>query len=251
MTTANKPAAKNRYELWQDTIAGALTDARWHEYDCDVQRAATEFNRHLADTQGYSAFDWRMIKAMIWTESGGPTHREWRSNPMQIGNPGDPGLQALLSAKEGGELIMPPDLMKKLTVANAGSAPQMNIRAGMAYLLMRLARFDVGTVQDKSDNKMYSVVVKAGDSLDKIARVNGTTVDNLKMHNASTGVLRAGKALRYQKAQIRKMIVGWESITTMRIAARYNVGDPNYAKKLDYCMSMIRGRKASDMVCAQ
>ncbi|MFH5252883.1 peptidoglycan-binding protein, partial [Burkholderia semiarida] len=71
---------------------------------------------------------------MIWTETGGPTKTAWRLNPMQIGNPGDPGLAALLSGKEGGELVMPPELQRVLTVLSAASSPQMNIRAGVAYL---------------------------------------------------------------------------------------------------------------------
>ncbi|WP_130301103.1 MULTISPECIES: hypothetical protein [unclassified Duganella] len=77
---------------------------------------------------------------MIWTESGGPDHRAWKRNPMQSGNPGDPGLRALLSGDEGGDLIPPPELAKALTESSVRSTPQMNIRAGTAYLLMRLAR---------------------------------------------------------------------------------------------------------------
>jgi hypothetical protein len=100
MTAHKAPAvasrAKTRYELWQETIAGALKDSRWAEYDCDIQRGVTQYNRHLRNTPGFISLDWRLIKAMVWTESGGPGNRAWRSNPMQIGNPGDPGLRAFV-----------------------------------------------------------------------------------------------------------------------------------------------------------
>ncbi len=48
-----KHKAKSRYELWQDTINASLTDDRWHEYDCDIQRVVREFNNHLSGQGGY------------------------------------------------------------------------------------------------------------------------------------------------------------------------------------------------------
>jgi hypothetical protein len=86
----------------EGTIDTALQDARWHEYDCNIVSIINEFNRHLASTPQYRPLDWRIVKAMIWTETGGPTDASWRSRPMQIGHPSDPGLQALLGGKEGG-----------------------------------------------------------------------------------------------------------------------------------------------------
>lgn len=193
--TANKNPAvvtksTSRYELWQNTIDGAITDSQWAEYDCGIQRSVIQCNRHLSNTSGFCPVDWRLIKAMVWTESGGPDGRAWHNNPMQIGNPGDPGLRALLSDKEGGDLIIPPDLKKKRTIASAGSSPQMNIHAGTAYLLMRLAKYGEATVADKDDKSLHEVVVRMGDSLDGLARVNGTTGDILKRLNAGTGPLR-------------------------------------------------------------
>lgn len=254
MTTATKhkpaPGTRTRRELWQDTIDASLNDRRWHEYDCDIKRIVAEFNRHLSGEHGYLPLDWRVIKAIVWTESGGPAKGAWRGNPMQIGNSGDPGLGALLSGREGGELIMPADLKSRLSVTSAHSSPQMNIRAGTAYLLMRLARYDVGTVLDDHDRKEYMLVVKAGDSLDKIARAHGTTIDTLRRCNPGVAVLHAGQTLTYQKAAIRKRIVGWDMATTARIASGYNVGDPGYAQKLDYCLAVMRRDKQMDTACA-
>ncbi|WLI88541.1 hypothetical protein Q4S45_17705 [Massilia sp. R2A-15] len=64
--------AKTGYELWQDTIDGAREDSRWNGYDCDIQLIVAQYNRHLLGTAGFIQLDWRLIKAMVWTESGGP-----------------------------------------------------------------------------------------------------------------------------------------------------------------------------------
>ncbi|HEX8886193.1 MAG TPA: hypothetical protein VF797_17035 [Noviherbaspirillum sp.] len=93
-----------------------MSDRRWHAYDCDIQAAVSRFNRHLTGTPNYFSLDWRLVKAMVWTESGGPSNRAWTTRPIQIGNPGDPGLRALFSDKEGGSLILPPDLKDRLTL---------------------------------------------------------------------------------------------------------------------------------------
>lgn len=230
--------AKTDFEKWQETIDRALDDAKWDEYDCDIVRAVSEFNRHLINTKGYYPLDWQLVKAMVWTETGGPSNPAWKTRPMQIGNAGDPGLSALLSDKEGGDLIMPPDLQKSLTAAVAASNPRMNIKAGIAYLLMRFAVYGFETVND-ADTTTYSVTVMPGDSLDKIARANGTTIEILKKLNPGVNVLKPKQVLQYQKASVQKVIQRWQPVTTSAVAIRYNVGDSRYAKKLDYCLKLM------------
>jgi hypothetical protein len=242
--------AKSGYDLWQETINGAISDERWQSYDCDIQRAVNQLNRHLTRTAGYRSLDWRLIKAMVWTESGGPNTRAWRDNPIQIGNPGDPGLTALFSGREGGELIIPPELRNRLTIGATKTSPQMNISAGIAYLLMRLASYGFATVPDGQDNTTYDVLVKAGDTLEKISRSNGTTVDTLRKCNTGALVLRPGQSLRYQKASIKKVIMRWTSANATSIARLYNVGDPAYAKKLTYCLSVMQKAGQSEASCA-
>jgi hypothetical protein len=242
--------AKSGYELWQETIDGAMSDARWHGYDCDIQRTVNQFNKHLSRTAGYRSLDWRLIKAMVWTESGGPNSRAWRDNPIQIGNPGDPGLSALFSGREEGELIIPPELRNRLTIGTVKMSPQMNISAGIAYLLMRHASYGFATVQDEQDNTTYDVLVKAGDTLEKIAKLNGTTVDTIRKCSTGALVLRPGQSLRYQKASIQKVITRWASANTTSIARLYNVGDPAYAKKLTYCLSIMQKASQLETSCA-
>lgn len=54
---------------------------------------------------------------------------------------------------------------------------------------------------------MYEAVVKAGDSLNRIARAGGTTIDTIKRLNPGTAILRPGQILKYQKAAAQKIIV--------------------------------------------
>ena len=216
--------------------------------DCDIKQIVSMFNRHLAG-QGYITLDWRTVKAMIWTETGGPDNRAWKKNPMQIGKQDDPGLRALLFGNEGGELIMPTALRQRLTVAAVLSTPKSNIEAGTAYLLMRHARYEIKTVHDRTDKKIYAAKVGPGDSLDKFARTHGTTVDVLKSSNVTTAMLRPGQELKYQKASLRKVIAGWQMITSTSIARRYNVGDARYSQKLNYCLEVMKRNRIAEGRC--
>ena len=245
MTTASKP--KSGYEKWQDYINNAVDNTRWDVYDCEIKMAVNEFNRHLSGQSGYRPLDWQLIKAMTWVETGAES-KKWGSNPIQIGNPGDPGLTSFLTGNEGGNLILPPAWQGRLTVGTARTIPSHNIRAGIGYLLMRMANFSIKSVPD-ADTKTYEVTVKVGDSLDKIAKAQGSTIDAMKKLNPTAHVLRPGQALQYQKATMRKVIVGWKLMTTSSIAVYYNGGDSMYAKKLDYALALIGKGKAA--ICTQ
>jgi len=107
---------------------------------------------------------------------------------------------------------------------------------------MRLANFAIESVLD-TDSTIYEVTVKTGDSLDKIARMQGTTVVLLRQLNRDTHVLRPGQVLKYRRAAMRKVIVGWKPTTTNNIAFYYNTKDTMYARKLDYALSLIRNQK--------
>ena len=126
--------------------------------------------------------------------------------------------------------------------------PAHNIRAGIGYLLMRMANFEHRSTLD-ADTKIYEVTVKPGDGIDKIAKAHGSTVDTLKKVNPTTAALRPGQVLRYQKASVQRLIASWRHLSTALIAQRYNGGgDPLYAKKLDHALSLVRQGKAA--LCA-
>lgn len=239
---------KTGFEGWQAYVNGALSNPEaWNAHDCDIKIAVTEFNRHLAGVMDYRSLDWRLIKAMTWVETGAGKPA-WKRNPIQIGNPGDPGLKALLGDQEGGDLILPSAMKSRLSPAAVMTIPSYNIRAGIGYLLMRLANFSTRSVPD-SDGRIYEVTAKAGDSLDLLARKNDSTTEMLKTLNPAVHVLRPGRVIKYRKAAMRRIIVGWKQVTTGSIYKYYNVGDPRYAQKLDYALALINKGKAA--ICSQ
>jgi len=123
MATVAQGKPKNGFQVWQDYVNQAPSrPEQWNVYDCDIQIAVHEYNRHLANVAGYRSLDWHFIKAMTWVETGAGVP-EWKSSPIQIGNPGDPGLTALLSGNEGGDLILPPTLARKLNAGTAARIP--------------------------------------------------------------------------------------------------------------------------------
>ncbi|WP_250153617.1 LysM peptidoglycan-binding domain-containing protein [Cedecea lapagei] len=247
LTPSSTPAQKTPrtgFEKWQDGINKAPGDTRWNAWDCDIQRVVDGYNRHLSSTPGYRTLDWHLIKAMVWVETGALSS-EWHFRPMQIGVMGDPGMTSFLSGKEGGELILPDAWKKQLTVATIRTTPLNNLRAGIGYLLMRMAQFEHRTILTV-DSKIYDVTVKPGDSLAKIAKAQGSTLELLQKLNPQVKILRVGQTLKCQKANARRVIAGWRSISTTTIALRYNGGgDPNYSRKLDYALSLIKKGKSA------
>jgi hypothetical protein len=238
--------SKSSLERWQDGLKASVKSPRWNAWDCDVQAIISQYNRHLAGQAGYMPLDWKIIKAMLWVETGA-NNAEWTRKPMQIGVPGDPGLKALLSSHEGGNLILPP-AFSSLTSGSARAIPSHNIRAGVGYLLMRMATFEERSVVGP-DAAIQEVTIKAGDSLAAIAKTHGTTVELLTRLNPGTGVLQPGRTLRYQKASLQRVIRGWRAFSTQNIANRYNGGgDPFYAKKLDFALSLVRQGRVAQCV---
>lgn len=126
----------------------------------------------------------------------------------------------------------------------------MNIGAGIAYLLMRHATYGFPTVLDEQNKATYNVLVKSGDTLERIAKLNGTTVDTLKKSNSGAFALRPGQSLKYQKASVQKVITRWSTVNPTSIARLYNVCDPAYAKKLTYCLSVMQKAKQQEASCA-
>ncbi|WP_107314777.1 LysM peptidoglycan-binding domain-containing protein [Burkholderia metallica] len=246
MTVQASP--KTGFEKWQDGIDKAAGDTRWDAWDCEIRMAVDEYNRHLSGIAGYKPLDWQLIKAMLWVESGA-ANSEWNIKPMRIGVSGDPGLTSLLSGNEGGDLILPPAWKGQLTMGSVRSMPAHNIRAGIGYLLMKMANYEYRSVPG-NDIKVYEVIVKPGDSLDKIAKTQGSTVEVLKKLNPAVSVLRPGHVLKYRKASVQRVITSWRYISPTLTAQRYNGGrDINYATKLDYVLKVMQ--KGRETVCAR
>ena len=117
-----------------------------------------------------------------------------------------------------------------------------NIQAGVGYLLMRAATFAFVNVEDAKDT-VHDYVVKAGDTLSRIAARNGSTTAELLKLNPKANVLHVGDTLKFRKASTQKTMTGFRSLDTVTVARLYNTGDPNYADKLNYCLNIINAAK--------
>ncbi len=235
---------RTSFDKWKDGLKNADRERKWHSYDYEIRFAVGEFNRHLQGIAGYRQLDWRLIKAMSWVETGAG-HPEWLINPMQIGVPGDPGLAALLSNKEGGQLILPSSWQQKITVSSARGIPAYNIRAAIGYLLMRAAKFDHQSVLN-NDERVHEVTVKRGDSIARIAKENSTTVEIIRTLNPQIVVLKPNQRLRYRKGSVQRVIIGWRMIDVNQVARLYNGGgDLRYAQKLDYTYNLIKQNRGA------
>lgn len=232
-------------EAWERGIDKA--DEKWDIYDCLIKSTIHEYDMHLSRTPGYVSPDWRLIKAMLWTETGVGVD-DWRRRPMQIGNLGDPAMAAVLANDQGAELVIPPSLRVHLSAVSITSDPAANIRAGIGYLLMRTAEYAYRSVPD-SDSRVYEVTVGPFDTIDRIAKTQGSTPEVMKRLNPTAHTLRPGQVLKYQKASIRKVVTGWRSISVASAAARYNASRNavQYASKLRHAMGVVTTR--TDTAC--
>jgi len=218
---------------WKDTMKAGLTDKRWDEYDELIKTQVADYAKRFKALE--NKVDWKIIKAMVWTESGGITSAQWKARAMQIGNSGDPALAVLKEAQEGSDLVMSTEFKLALKTESI-EKPSLNIKAGMAYLYTKMVKTLFQSVLDTKDSKTYDYTVVAGDSLDKISKKVGTTIDELRASNpGKTSIIRAGQILKYRKAAIIRVITGWREFTIETIADAYNGGgDSAYAEKLTY-----------------
>lgn len=56
-------------------------------------------------------------------------------------------------------------------------------------------------------------------------------------------VIHPNQVVKCRKARLDLMVVGWRTFNTVTVAQRYNVGDPDYASKLDYCIGVFKRLK--------
>lgn len=229
-------------EAWKKDRNEAKTDNSWHEYDDIIKASVNVFNRHLKNTPTFKDLDWKIIKAMIWTETGAK-RTEWKTKPMQICVTGDKGLLDLINRKKYSNLIIPNEYRNLLSDTNKiKTNPTYNIRAGIAYLLRRLAKYGENPI-DESDKTIYSYKMKK-EIVSNVAARESTSLEVLKNMNPEIknwNSVPEGTILRYRKVKKGLQIIGWKPMNTTSIAANYNGGgDENYAEKLDYCLDIIK-----------
>jgi hypothetical protein len=246
-------SGKNKaFEVWKEKFDDALAKnlVTWDEYDACIKDAVHEFNWHLRDTPLYPTLDWKIIKAMLWVESGawkdvktGKLISAWKTMPMQIGNKGDPGLPDLLKGRKArGRLVTPEKFQAEITQF-ATTDPETNIRAGIAYLLLQMAKFEERDFITPG-SQVYDATVEKEDSFSTIAKREGSVPGVLQKLNPTIlpKKLQPGQTIKCQKATRQIAIVGWDpgfhSVTT--IADKYNGGgNENYARKLEHTLKNV------------
>ncbi|WP_263139767.1 LysM domain-containing protein [Pseudomonas sp. RIT-PI-AD] len=139
---------------------------------------------------------------------------------MQIGNPGNLGINDVLSKDkftgENMKLILPGEY-RYISHDSIRTRPRENIIAGTAYLLMRACTFATLTLREEGQVREFTITHEYS-NLEKISKAAGTTVDTLRTLNPGINpkALRAGQKLYYVQA-IRKRVYtqwsGWISIS--------------------------------------
>ena len=88
------PKKLSSLDEWKSGREKAIGNPDWYIYDNTIRKLVSEINQHLSmskNIEKYKPLDWKLIKAMIWTETGA-TSTEWKTKPMQIGKIGDNGI---------------------------------------------------------------------------------------------------------------------------------------------------------------
>lgn len=227
---------------WTNTIDAGLTDPSARRYDATIDTTVTEYNTRLTPTTGYVPADWKLIRAMIWVESGGPKASAWNGRVMQIGNAGDPGYNALRNGEGAAPLVVALATLQRIAAAKPGDIndPFFNIEVGIGYVWTRLCRTDMGMIVDDPTERTHTVGPK-GEIASRLVQSEGTTLQDLQALNPGINVnaLTPGAVLRIRRTHTGRRIKDWLAFTPENIARTYNVGDPAYADKLRYVMSVI------------
>src|ERR1700759_5201921 len=147
---------------WEATAVAALKDPRSDEYDPTILDELRSYNTRFGETPGFEKLRLHLFKAVLLTESGGPSNTEWTCRPMQIGNPGDPGYEVLRERKENSDLIMSHALQREIATQSIDH-PILNIMAGIALVLTKAARFNCRSELDPSDHRIYTHVIADGE----------------------------------------------------------------------------------------
>ena len=176
---------------WKRTVKDAVGNREWDKFDSVIKSEVHFIERKLNTYKHEGArpsVDWKFIKALMWTESGGPKNKNdgWTKRPMQIGNPEDGRNSGLYTVKRGDEcsrLIIAEDLKIALS-AERHNEPEINVRTGIIYFYVMLIKSCKKlSERDPKDKKVYTYIMKQGDILRSIAISQGTTVEILIKDN--------------------------------------------------------------------
>jgi uncharacterized Zn-binding protein involved in type VI secretion len=194
----------------------------WDVYDEEIKKAVDEVNARFKKTPGYKALNWKLVKAILWTEvRGGPTTDGWKNRPMQMGNEfggkRDPGWLYLSETLTGKLLKKDPNYKDKVRViAPADLKTQMdqfgkddpatNIRAGVYWLAYKIARVEQVSVDDSTEVITY--YLKPGQNPDSVKESLGTTAEAIRHDNPGWNP-NSLTSFNYHKAHPEWKVTGW------------------------------------------
>lgn len=248
------PVKLSPLEQWKAGRKNAIGNSDWYIYDDYIRKIVSEINQHLSTSkniEGYKPLDWKLIKAIIWTETGA-TSAAWKTRTMQIGNPGDTGINEVTipARPRKYKLIIPETWNQYLNQKGAliRSNPEYNIRAGIALLMIKMAEREKDRTFYESETELIYEVVKGDVGYNSIAKKIGTTQGVLTLLNGNKKI-HPGDKLKYKKAHIEQYIPGWALFTPKNIQIQYNgdpkratalnPGDGSYADKIKYVYDII------------
>jgi hypothetical protein len=203
---AGRPAAApgQLSPKWVKTADDNLHNPAASAYDRTIRDEVDEYKRRFAGVPGIETLDPRLFKAQLLTETG-PANPQWQSLPAQIGDPRNPAYGVLQKHGEGSDLVMSQGLQRDIA-AKPITDPMLNVRAGIAYALTKAAQYRLVSHIDPSDSSLHEHLVQRGDSFTSIARVEHTTVAELKTNNPGIGlVLHEGQRLRFHRASMARL----------------------------------------------
>lgn len=219
----------------QKLASNRLADPRWSMYDETIKKEVNYYNNFFKGYPGFEALDWRLVKAMLWTEVEGPTLKEWYRRPMQV-KPNDPGLKVLQTGGEDTAKFVPRELRETLRKAYLGD---LNVRAGVAWLV-RNAMDSKQTIVDKPER--LTAKLNKGDTLNSFARRMNTTVEQIYRDNpgleGNERSLREGLTVAYHIAHETPHWIGWD-----QAMKKYNsqTSTPDNAEKVRTNYRKIQG----------
>ena len=218
-------------------------DKSWDSYDADIRTYVAEVNRRFANVTHYKLLDWRIIKAIVWTEvMGGPDTAAWKTRPMQIGNAGDDGWETLtetisLDANQiaKARLIAPPDLKTQMIKFGRNDA-RTNLRAGTYWLCYKAVAFHYVRVNDSMEDRTYALGKRESPSTiaSKLQTTPTVIVQDSKLAPQQVYKLQAGHNLHYHKAHMEWQVSswsGWESAVNAYNGVGNGAGDDRYMEK--------------------
>ncbi len=225
---------------WLAGRTAAVGNPKWDSHDNTINTTVSAYKSHLQSLGNAPQFDARVIKAMLWVESGA-NDPAWNTKPMQIGVPGDPGLRDFFDPARPGTSLIPPTMKAGLNALSAVTSPTANIQAGTGYLLMRIGTFAM-TNFNKPGGVRKMVMVKAGDTIERLAKLHQSTTLSILGSNptVTANSLRIGQGIIIAQAELRWTPTSWRAFTADTIAQNYNGGgDKNYSVKLAHCMKLL------------